>query len=900
MQVIFGLGLDGLKPIVPENTSGTAILGPKGLLQTLELQLGLPTPGGHPSETLFGYLQCLRKSSSPDRFFHQSLNVDPVSVARTLLAWRQQWYEAGWDGTFPEDVPDRLADMAAVESVAKDFVPPTRGQRLQTVAEALTGRCTQIERLVLRTPFDDLPETWKWVISALPWQPDAGLESIAQGLSGSDLRVLQERLLAVADREDQEAAERTDLQGDGSVVLVTASSKDLSADAISEHLLASEQISETLLLAEYDAIILDNALERAGLPRCGFQRLTPFRAATQVLKLSLALVWEPVDPHRLLQFLLHPTGPLPKWVRSRLADAVAESPGIGGPKWVEAIHRIGQIQREQEKTGEAEIEQLRADIAYWLEGNRFDPVKGAHLESLLLRTQRISDWASAQLHAEENAAAARLFAAALAQAEALRAELSNLREGGSERIARLVLERCIDEVMANAPDPATYEEAGHIRATTTPGAIIDPWPIVVWWNLTPNVAPVSYPWSRRELGVLRESGVLLPRTSDIVRRQAKEWLNPLCNAQQRLVLVVHDDERGNHPLWTRIESLFSGINPVRIERSLLEGETIVESLAVPTRTLPLRALLAPRRWWNLPSDCTIEPRDIESYSSVSKLCDYPHEWVLRYAARLRGGRAENVFDGTRLYGNLAHRLFEEFFRAREDWRQMDDDEVLEWVRAKLPGVVEREGAVLLRLGRGVDHQRVAATIERALLLLLSQLRASGTVQVQAEAGATVPFAGHQLTGSIDMLLTNISGQHTVLDVKWAGERYRSELLQQNRTLQLATYSFLQKSLDESQVWPPGAFFILSTGNVLASQASIFPDAIVHASSDGEGFADLWARLEVTYNWRWTQLKRGRIEVPTDATAPDEESSSPDTGLQPIVGGDKFDDFVRLTGWGDAP
>ena len=80
MQVIFGLGLDGLKPIVPESTSGTAILGPKGLLQTLELQLGLSTPAGHASESLFSYLQCLREKALPDRFFYQSLNVDPVSV----------------------------------------------------------------------------------------------------------------------------------------------------------------------------------------------------------------------------------------------------------------------------------------------------------------------------------------------------------------------------------------------------------------------------------------------------------------------------------------------------------------------------------------------------------------------------------------------------------------------------------------------------------------------------------------------------------------------------------------------------------------------------------------------------------------------------------------------------
>ena len=92
------------------------------------------------------------------------------------------------------------------------------------------------------------------------------------------------------------------------------------------------------------------------------------------------------------------------------------------------------------------------------------------------------------------------------------------------------------------------------------------------------------------------------------------------------------------------------------------------------------------------------PREVESYSSLVKLCDYPHEWVLQYAARLRAGRAAAVMDGTRLFGNLGHRLFEEFFRTRADWPTLPDEAVFAWVRSELPGIIEREGAVLLGHG----------------------------------------------------------------------------------------------------------------------------------------------------------------------------------------------------------
>ena len=896
MRIVFGLHLDGLNPAAPRNSAGETTLGPMGFLQVLETQLGLPTPNAHPSEAPFSYLQCLREVSTPDRFFHRSLEIDPINVARTLLDWRAQWFEAGWDGTFPDDAPARLADMAAVETIARHRVPPTHGERLQRAAEALAERRTQFEQVELHTPVEDLPHAWQRVVRALPWVPAPGLELAVTGLQDSDLARVQTRLLSMVDRDEDGGAERESLQGDGSLVVVKSASKDLSADAIAEFLLENGEMGRTLLVAEVDGIVLDNALERAGLPRCGFRHYTRFRSATQVLKLALALVWEPVDPHRMLQFLLHPSGALPRWIRWRLADAVAASPGIGGPAWINAIEWIAQTLRERDEAGEKGVKRIRSDIAFWLETERFDPDAGAPIKALLDRTGRVSAWASTQANTVESESEAAMFAAAHAQANALLTELSELRQSGARRIERLELQRRIDEVTTDAPDPSTYAEAGRARATTAPAAVTGAWPTVVWWNLARESTAVSYPWSRRELDALRASGVDLPEIDDIVRRRSREWLRPLCNASERLVLVAHHDERGAHPLWTRIESLFDGLATVEIEPVLLRGGATLQPLGIRTRELPLRHLRAPRRWWSLPVEFPVAPRETESYSSLQKLCDYPHEWVLQYAARLRAGRAAAVMDGTRLLGNLGHRLFEEFFSTRDDWRNMPDEAVLAWVRSKLPGIVEREGAVLLGYGRGVDRQRVAATLERALVRLLEHLRLAGVAEAAAETSEEAPFEGRRLTGTIDLLLSRSNGQQAVLDVKWAGEKYRGGLLAENRALQLATYAYMQKCQDGSDAWPAGAFFILATGNMLAANRASFPDAIVHSSEDGSGTAELWDRLRVTCDWRWGQLGEGRIEIVTDHTEPDEQSTPPDGGLRPVSGGDPYDDFLRLTGW----
>ena len=603
-----------------------------------------------------------------------------------------------------------------------------------------------------------------------------------------------------------------------------------------------------------------------------------------------------MDPHRILTFLLHPVSPLAPWVRSRLAGAVAESPGLGGPKWAEAVQRIEALQRERYEATDEDVVTLRAEIGYWLECERHEARAGAPLDALLERTGRVSAWAAARLNTAESREEATLYAASHAQCEAL---LAGLRDFGRERVPRLALARLIDQVTTDAPDPAMFAQAGRVRATSSPGAVTRPTPTVIWWDLAPPPPGVSYPWSRSELAALRAAGVALPEVAELVRRRSREWLRPIVGATERLVLVVHEDEQGRHPVWTQIEHAFDRIERVEVEPALLGGETVLAPLAVQTRPLPPSPLPTPRRWWTVPEDCAPAPRETESYSSLEKLCDHPHEWVLQYPARLRAGRAARLMDGPRLFGNLGHRLFEAYFETHEAWRDVPDEVVRQWVHDVLPEIVEREGAVLLGPARGVDRQRVAATLERSLIALFAHLRSAGVEHVAPEASREAAFEDCRLRGDIDFVLTRAGGERAVLDVKWASESKRLGLLAQNRALQLATYAYLQKSRDAAERWPHVGFYILSSSNVLAGDASAFPDALVAPSKSGEGVAELWQRLAVSRRWRLAQLAQGRIEVVTDHAAPDGDSTAPEGGLAPVSGADPYDDFVHLTGWEDS-
>ena len=481
MLIRFGLSLDALQPDPPATEFGAVTLGPLGLLGVLETQLGLPAVVATPADVLMAYRACLAAADHERRFYHASFALDPINVSRTLLDWRELLYEHGWDGHFAIDAPARLRDLADVEQIAIDRVPPCRGQRVRRATQALAQLNASITMVELLDDIDELPQVWRALINALDGRQAAGVTPLPQAPDGSDLHTLQCTLaeLAVTPNRGAAPADKIRLSGDGSVLVVRGASRDITAQAVAELVISARaaglEHDGALLIAQRDGIVLDNACERAGLPRAGFQHYSRFRAVTQVLKLALSLIWRPVSPQLLLQFLIHPVGPLPRHVRDDLADAVAQQPGIGGRKWREALQAVETRMREQFGADAKAIAVLQASIDNWLGGERFEPAAGAPIAALSHRTQLCSSYLAIRMNAIDDDADRGLYAHALAQSEALLRALRSLGEQGQARVHRIELDRLIDEVTGVAGDPNTFAQARHVRATTDPANVTRPW-----------------------------------------------------------------------------------------------------------------------------------------------------------------------------------------------------------------------------------------------------------------------------------------------------------------------------------------------------------------------------------------------------------------------------------------
>jgi hypothetical protein len=273
--------------------------------------------------------------------------------------------------------------------------------------------------------------------------------------------------------------------------------------------------------------------------------------------------------------------------------------------------------------------------------------------------------------------------------------------------------------------------------------------------------------------------------------------------------------------------------------------------------------------------------------------------VLHYAARLRTGRASDLPKDNLLNGNLAHRLFETFFATHPDWARLDARRVDAWLDDYLPRLIAEEGALLNEAGMGVVREQVTARLRYAFGALLEHLKSADVETAIAEEWSDAPFEDVTLHGAIDLLLRTRAGREIVLDVKWGGEPYRGEELAGNRILQLATYAYMRHRTGGTGRWPYAAYFIVSTGNVLAHDASVFPRAVVFAPETPEDIATIWARAAATYRWRREQIAANAIEVNAEGTEPELAADAPANGFDTSVGPDRFDDFTWLTGWDEG-
>lgn len=871
MHINFGLHLDGQRGWHTVNRLGHQTLGPLGFLTTLETQLGLLRDHPSQSERIVQYRDCLKRCDHPDRFYHRSFGTDELGTAATLLGWRDLWHLHGWAGGLDQVASTRLRDMGEVEQLVVETVSPSLGERLALVLKTMQMRRPVIEQVALADPLAAFPYRWREVLAQLPVKDESGLAAQGEGLLGE----LQVNLLRAHSGEPTEPLVWRD---DGSLTVVQGETRFLSGRWLAGQVANSNE--DTLIVAGSDAALFDGLLAANDQPRRGFREASAFRPTLQVLPLALELVWEPLNFYALLQFLSHSVSPIPGFARFKLAGIVADRPGIGGPVWHATLAKIAEHYGDK-------AAQVSETIQRWVENPRFSQETGAPVSALLERVRWLEDFFRVRL-ADADRARRIAFNAGFAQTRACAEALEGLLRQGVATLRPRQLQKLVTQATARGSEnPLWVTEVGACPAVSEPGAVVDAFDRVIWWQMGMPAMPSSPPWSRAEIAQLAEAGVHLPDPAEELEYAARTWLKPILAARKHLTLVLPPKGREVHPVWLMIEALVKGV-PVRPLETLL---TVAEANTTAVTHAPLPAK---RRWWSVPASALPTRKGRDSYSSLELLLFNPYQWVLKYPAALRTSRILALGQDFRLLGNLAHGLVERFC-MRADALHLDDAAFAAWFGPAFEAIVAEEGATLLMPGRRSDLENFRLQLRQAMEQLRHQLGRAGVVKVSAEMELDGQFAGGELGGYADLVLTRADGAQAVVDMKWAGNKF-ADVLKENRHLQLAIYAELLRQ--KNGAWPQVGYFVLNRGQLLMTDNQFFPDARLVTKSTDENTAQLWLRFIETWKWRRAQLDAGEIELALAEIEETDASAFPETGLIAQVLYPGYNDYLALAGWED--
>jgi hypothetical protein len=824
--------------------SGCAVLdkevvGPLRLLDHIETMLGLGRPEVAAVQRIAVYRQKI-EAAGPGRFWSISFAVDPWSTARELLQWRDELVEAGWK---PGGVRERsrLADLGVADA-SGPVLPMGMADRLRTVIDALTGASALTTfKVVLVDDRSLLPSGWRALLTALESAGATVLQMpvLAPKAASGDLG-----LLASGDK-------KVDLSGDGTVVLLSADSEISAAEALSAWLAADAEANRnvTFILGN-DTDLLDHALARNGLPKFGVSAPSPHRALLQVLPLAFSLAWEPPDPNRLLDFLLLPTGPLPRSVAWKLAKVVAENPGVGGDEWVAAWGELA-----ADIPDGSDPAKHGAKVSAWrrfLEPARHDPKSGIPRLEASAIADTVSQWAKRRAALDDDGLMASLVRMAGNLSEAIDAT-------GVERLDRVLIERMIEECFSNGvPDPSAVAEAAPWRAVRHPGAVWGEAGTVVWWHFADSSETSAFArWNEAELAALELAGCPLDEPGLKLSLLASAWERPLRHARDRLVMVrpsaVARVDVKDHPLWHSLVARDENIGEkilIRAEEVFANASFTFAGRAVARTAVPVTTPPVPRRNWTANAD-TIQPRALESASSLEAMLTCPLQWTLRYASGLRPGLRQSLPNPGKLLGILAHRIAEEIFLPGAP--PLPDD-VEATARRRLTELLPQMAATLLLPEFAAELSAAKAAIPTALGDLARFLHADRLTVIGVESAFSEPDTlapGFGVAGRIDMRAQNSAGRQVVIDLKWyKTDSYIRRDLKLGTAIQSGVYA---RHVSDRDVDVRVGYFMLRQSRFITTD----PDGsgIV---VDGPSAKDCWDRIAASFGAVVADIEAGKI------------------------------------------
>ena len=294
-----------------------------GLLNFLELRLGLHTITKSDTDRLVGYYKCVREymkvqKEDAENQLYGSYTVSPLATSREMLKWRDALAVCGWNKETPAP-SRRLKVLQGVEEIfaKKDFSDIS--MRQQAIIERLKQQKGMMKDVTFVMPFD--PELLHPVLKeifSLAVADGAQIERLSTPeITGNNNLAKLKRLLT------SQTAESMDLDPEDNSVKIWSFKDDMEA----EELLAMLEEDRFDVTIQPNTKLTDNYLHMMGKPVTGSSVANSAPQIIQLFFTGVGMMARPLNIGALLQWLYAPIHPLPSSFRYRLAERLARTGG---------------------------------------------------------------------------------------------------------------------------------------------------------------------------------------------------------------------------------------------------------------------------------------------------------------------------------------------------------------------------------------------------------------------------------------------------------------------------------------------------------------------------------------------------------------------------------------------
>ena len=758
------------------------VLETQGLLTQLALHAGIHQEIPSTAERLIAYHQALMKYNQdhPGNLFGRSIQIDSMSVAKSLLGWRDQLAMGGWNSETKIEGCSRLNILAEIDGYYEDKGITTLFQKLQDVIKQMTAGTVGIP-----TTFQHL----KIVLTVKKELLPDYLQDFLSSLEGIGVTVSEE----IPDK--------------------TSSPAEIRQITFTQQWQSEVWLSQQKA-QEYDVWIngnnkrFDSWLHMSGQPLCGSDMQDSNPQITQMFLLAVQLFQRPLNVNVLLAYLYLPECPLPWKLARQLTRDIVNEGGFCNQKISTGIETC---LSEETGTEDAlkkylpfDLRNETSSVALTQETDKIDE------NTFIPFMKNIRSYAASRAEALKGISETDVRIAQLQQVVCMTDLLLSLIQNQTDipfsRLSQWA------QTLYEADDYNLYQaQIGCRTVIDQPFNMISKAGKTIWCDCYGDEsAPLSTGFlSNIELERLKEKGVRLWNDENEKAFQQEMLTMPIRQTTGQLTLVTclqrGTEKFSQHPVMLH---LANALTPV-------DGDALYQALC----TTPVNHINnhKPEDDTVITFDAKAHPvtwREEESHTSLEKLLQTPLDYLMKYQLRFSEISATEIKLPI-TQGNVAHDVIETLFTADRGGKALSTYVAAHYEEA-FQQALARKGALLLLpehhlLRRTMLNQMKTCVQDLATIIEQNRL----TVQeCEKHEKQDLGFNGNvTINGDIDMYLTDNNGQDVIFDLKWTANKDKyKELLKENRASQLALYqALLQKDLRHPNART--AFFVMPQGTL---------------------------------------------------------------------------------------